>query len=94
VLDEHGNLDRVNPAFERVLGYAESDVIGKGLMHIVRVDDWAAFLRTFTAVEPAPVRLVRKGSGEVGVRMIAFRFKNQRGYLVLRPIGKSDVDTP
>lgn len=94
VLDDRGNIDRVNPAFERILGYAESDVTGKGLMHIIRVDDWAAFLRTFTSVDPSPIRLLCKVSGEVGVKMIAFRFKNQRGYLVMRPIGKSQTDTP
>ncbi len=94
VLDEHGNIARVNPAFERQLGYAEQDVLGRGLMHIIRVDDWAMFLRTFTSANPPAIRLLCKAHGEVGVRMIAFRFKAQRGYLVFRPIGRSQVDTP
>lgn len=88
VLDGQGNIERVNPAFERMLGYSESDVLGMAIIRLVKMDDWAAFLRTFTSTNPAPVRLLCKGQGEIGVRLVACRFKTQRGYIALRPIGR------
>ena len=84
VLDEHGNIERVNPAFERLLGRKESEVLGQGMMHLVRIDDWATFLRSFTSPDPPPVRLLKREQGEIVVRMIAFRFKGQRGFLAFR----------
>lgn len=86
VLDEKGNIERVNDAFERALDRQESEVLGQGIIHLVRMDDWAAFLNAFTAVQPAPFRLLRKDSGDVGVRLIACRFIKRRGFLVLRKV--------
>ena len=85
-LDEKGNISRVNPAFEKALGRAESEVLGQGLMRVIAIDDWASFLRSFTSVNPAPVRMLRKDSGEVTVKLIAFRFRASRGYLAFRPV--------
>lgn len=84
VLDGQGNIERVNPAFERITGYSESDVLGQGIIRLVKMEDWAVFLRTFTAVTPAPFRMLRKFEGEIAVRLMACRFKQQRGFIVLR----------
>ncbi len=88
-LDEKGNIKRVNPSFERLLNRRERDVIGLGMMHLIRVDDWATFLRNFTSVNPPPIRLLKAEHGEIAVRLIAFRFKAQVGYLVLRKIAET-----
>ena len=85
-LDERGNISRVNPAFERALNRREADVLGWGMMRLICIDDWAQFLRLFTSPNPPPVRLLKSGSGEIVVRLIAFRFKMQRGYLAFRPV--------
>lgn len=86
VLDERGNISRVNPAFERALNRKESEVLGQGMIRLIRIDDWATFLRSFTSPNQPVVRLLRKDSGEVSVKMIAFRFKGQRGFLAFRPV--------
>jgi len=86
VLDEHGNIERVNPAFERALDRKEAEVLGLGMIRLICIDDWAMFLRSFTSPNPPPVRLLRKESGEIAVRMIAFRFKGQRGFLAFRQV--------
>ncbi len=90
VLDEVGNISRVNPAFERALGRTEASVLGNELIRYVIADDLAKFIRSFdTTLSPAPVRLLKREQGEVTVRLLAFKFKRSdeglRGYLVLRP---------
>ena len=86
VLDAHGNISRVNPAFEQALERKESEVLGLGMIRLIRVDDWATFLRSFTSPHPPPVRLLKKDAGEIVVKMIAFRFKGQRGFIAFRPV--------
>lgn len=86
VLDETGNVERVNPAFEKILNRRESEVLGLGLIRLICIDDWATFLRSFTSPHPPAVRLLKKESGEVLVRMIAFRFKSQRAFLAFRRV--------
>jgi len=84
VLDKTGNIERVNPAFERELGRTEAEVWGMPLIRLVRMDDWARFLRTFTAIHPEPVRLMKKGEGEIVVTLAGCRFRQGRGFLILR----------
>lgn len=86
VLDDHGDIARVNPAFERVTGYAESDIIGHGIAQFVSIDDLAVFLRSFSEKHPPPFRLLHLGGGVVGCRLVAARFRAGRGYLVLRTV--------
>src|SRR5512139_930436 len=85
-LDENGNISRVNLAFQQVLGYYEADVFGVGFIRLVDVDDWAKFIRAFNTPESQPFRLLHNVSGEISVRLIAARFRNGKGYLVLRKI--------
>jgi PAS domain-containing protein len=84
MLDEAGNISRVNPAFERALGYRELDMLGVAMIRLVDVNDWAVFIRAFSAFETQPFRLLCSGEGEISVRLIAARFRAGRGYLVLR----------
>jgi PAS domain-containing protein len=86
VLNEHGNIERVNPAFERALERKEAEVLGLGMMRLICIDDWATFLRSFTSPDPPPVRILKREQGEIVCRMIAFRFKNQRGFLAFRRV--------
>jgi PAS domain-containing protein len=90
VLDEVGNISRVNPAFEQALARTEASVLGQEMIRYVLLDDLAKFIRSFdTAMKPAPVRLLKREQGEVRVRLIAYKFRKTdeglRGYLVLRP---------
>jgi PAS domain S-box-containing protein len=86
VLDEHGNIERVNPAFERLLDRKEADVLGLGMIRLICIDDWATFLRSFTSPNQPAVRMLRREQGEIVVKMIAVRFKGQRGFLAFRPV--------
>ena len=58
VLDEHGNIERVNPSFERETGYAESEVLGSGMIRMIVMEDWGKFLNAFTALNPEPFHLL------------------------------------
>jgi PAS domain-containing protein len=86
VLDEQGNIDRVNPMFERLLGRMEIEVLGMAIIRLVHVDDLAKFLKSFTQLQPEPIRLLRHPDGEIAVRFIACRFKAQRGFIILRRV--------
>lgn len=90
VLDEDGNISRVNPAFETTLGWAESNVLGQGIIRLVWMEDWAKFMHAFDVQQRNTVfHLLHSEQGVVSVNLIAYRFKRtdagQRGYLVLRP---------
>jgi PAS domain S-box-containing protein len=92
VLDECGNISRVNPAFERYLGRQEINVIHHEIIRYIHPGDLAAFIRSFdTSVAPQPIRMVRWDDGELVVKLLAWKFKRtdegQRGFLVLRPVG-------
>lgn len=84
VLDKQGGIERVNPSWERITGYTESDVLRNAIIHYVDVDDYARFIRGFTESHPEPFRLLHKGGGLVRVRLIACRFRQGRGFIVLR----------
>lgn len=86
VLDGQGNIERVNPSFESITGYAEADIIGHGIAQFVSIDDLALFLRSFSETYPRPFRLLHQGGGVVVVRLIAAKFRAGRGYLVLRTV--------
>ena len=97
VLDANGNVKRVNPAFERVLGRDESEVLGVPIVGLVHLVDMAKFMHSFSLIKSVyPFRLLKKSSGAVLVELIAFKFKRmdndtgRRGFLILRPI--RDVD--
>ena len=86
VLDKDGNIDRINPAFEKALNRTEAEVLGMGIIRFVMVDDWAKFIRGFSATHPEAVRMLCKESGEIMVRLVACRFKAGRGFIVLRKV--------
>ncbi len=90
VLDEVGNIARVNPAFEKCLERTEAQVLHYELIRLVHEDDLAAFIRSFDATtKPPRVRLLKREQGEIVVRLVAFKFtrtdEGLRGFLVLRP---------
>jgi PAS domain-containing protein len=89
VLDESGNISRVNPAFEQALNRLEPSVLRHGLISYIHPDDLAIFMHSFDpATSPIMFRLLRTGHGAVPVRLVAYKFKRtdagQRGYLILR----------
>ena len=86
VLDDKGNVKRVNPAFTKATGYTEAEALGRGLIRFIYMDDWAMFLRSFTSVNPASVRVLHKDGHNIRVKLIAFRFKSAHGYLAFRPM--------
>jgi PAS domain S-box-containing protein len=91
VLDHDGNVERVNPAFEKVLGRTESEVLGQAIIRLVVMEDWAQFMHSFDYItRAATFRLLHRDAGLVNVRLIAYRFKKmdagQRGFLILRPL--------
>ena len=78
VLDETGAIERVNPAFERITGYAESDVLRVPIIKIIDNRDWSKFLNSFSVKNPEPFRVLKKNSGTVEVRLIPpFLFKRR-----------------
>jgi len=91
VLDEQGDIERVNPAFEKILNRPEREVIGRPIIVFVYAEDFAKFMRAFNSIKHAePFRLLHRNYGVVAVRLVAYRFKKsveiQRGFLVLRPV--------
>ncbi len=91
VLDEQGNIDRVNPAFERILNRAEPDILGEPIIRLVFGNDWSKFLNAFSELQKGnKFHLLHKDAGLIKVQLTAYRFRQttlgQRGYLVLRPI--------
>ena len=82
-LDANGCILRVNPAFERILGYSEASVLGTPISNLMLADDLKS-----TSNMP---RLLHKGAGLVTVSMIDYRYKNtdagKRWYLILRQGG-------
>lgn len=86
MLDESGLIKRVNPAFVKHTGYKESEVLGRGIIQVIAAHDAAAFFRTFTSKHRAVVRLLHRHSGNVRVRLVAFRFRNERSYLEFRVV--------
>ena len=57
-IDVEGRYTRVNPAYRRVLGYAESDLLGKPLAHFVHTEDLETTAKTLRGIwgSEAPVR--------------------------------------
>jgi PAS domain S-box-containing protein len=86
MLDDQGNIERVNPAWSRALGYAEADMLGRGLARFVLMDDLSKFLNAFTSVTPQPFRLLHCEHGEVRARLVAWRHQNRHSYIILRSI--------
>ena len=78
-LDGGGNIMRVNPAFEKELGYSERDVIGKNLIEI-------AAMRDLDKLDPKAFRLLHKGGGEVIVRVEAWKYHRYCHYAIFRKI--------
>lgn len=76
-LDGGGNIMRVNPAFEKTLGYSEFDVIGKNLIEI-------AAMRDLSKLDPKAFRLLKKGGGELIVKVETWKYHNYCHYAVLR----------
>lgn len=78
-LDSNGCFIRVNPAFEKYLGYTESSVLGKPITMIM------------SPQQPnGNIHLLHYGGGLVTATLIDYRYKvtdnGKRWYLILRPI--------
>lgn len=95
VLDAQGNIIKVNPAFERALGYAEHEVRGTHIGQLVHTSDTAKFIRSFSLVSGVySFRLLQRGGGDVEVTMMNAQFVrvlNESGrecFLILRTVGR------
>lgn len=91
VLDEQGNIDRVNPAFERILNRTEPDVLGEPVIRLIFSGDWSKFLNAFSDMQRGNMfHLLHRDAGMIRVQLTAYKFKpteaGRRGYLVLRPV--------
>jgi PAS domain-containing protein len=96
VLDESGNILRVNPAFEKSLNRQEIDVLRNGFIRYVHQDDLAKFMHSFDDSSKAdPFRISKMEHGFITVRLSAYKFRRTedglRGYLVLRLIYDADA---
>lgn len=85
-LDEQGGVERINAAFERTLGYREANIRGHALIEFVVVADMAKFIRSFSEEFPQPFRMLHSWTGIVTVRLIKCRFRNGRGFVILREV--------
>lgn len=92
ILDQYGSIIRVNPAFEMRLNYAEADVLRHDIIRYIAVDDLAKFLHSFDFdTKPAIIRLLKREHGYIQARLVAYRFKESRGYLIFRPVVEGDT---
>jgi PAS domain S-box-containing protein len=89
VLDPAGNIAKVNKSFERALNRTRAEMYGQGLSHLVMSDDLAVFIRSFSEfvpVNPEPFRLLHKNTGVVTCKLIRWRARHKRSYIVLRRV--------
>lgn len=77
-LDGGGNVRRVNPAFERVLGYTERDVMGISLVTIISMRDIEIYAPLFV--------FLKKGGGLVTCQVVAWRTRNSQHYAIFRKV--------
>lgn len=85
-LDKDGYIKRVNPAFEKTLGYREANIINTMLMQYVSLDDLAVFIRVFfDKNRETTFRMLHSWTGIVTVRLVDYKFKkNDKGLVILR----------
>ena len=77
-LDDGGNIVRVNPAFERMLGYRECEVIDKSLILILDLQTMRQGEQKFN--------FLKRGGGEVACRIVAWKYKNRQHYAIFRRV--------
>ncbi len=75
-LNEGGDIIGVNPAFERVLGYREADVIDKSLILILSMP--------IASWNTPQIRFLKRGGGEVICQIVAWRYKWHQHYAIFR----------
>lgn len=75
-LDDGGNINAINPAFERVLGYKRNDVIGRSLILYIS-------MQSLNASPPRLCFLVR-GGGEIVFSIAAWKYRNHQHYIIFR----------
>lgn len=85
ILDANGILRYQSPSGKRVLGYADSDIVGKNVFEFVHPDDVYPVLEIFSAGKRA---LETTASAE-------FRFRHKNGqWIILESIGKNLLEDP
>lgn len=91
MLDEQGNISRVNDTFERELDRTEFSVLHAEMIHLIHDDDLAAFIRSFgMRFDQPPIRLLKRNGGDVVVRLIRAAFRRTDSgvcaYLIFRKV--------
>lgn len=74
VVDGQGNIERVNPAFERATGYHEADIRNTPVIQLARPE----------AYHPKILCVLHKNGGIVRCKLVAYRHRAQRVFLVMR----------
>lgn len=87
-LDKDGYIKRVNPAFERILGYRENSIINTMLIQYVSMNELAVFIRIFFDKDQVTIfHLLHSWTGLVAVRLVDYKFKkNDKGLVILREV--------
>ena len=86
-LDKDGNIAVVNPAFEKVLGYREENMLHKPIVHFVSIHDLSKFIRIFYDRDyRTPFDLLHCWSGVVTVRLVAYQFAPMKGVVIFREV--------
>lgn len=85
ILSVDGDIRYQSPAFYRLLGWAEGDVLGRNAFSFIHEDDRAATMAVFAET-------LRSGQES---RPVEFRFRRADGsYVMLESVGVSRVDDP
>jgi PAS domain S-box-containing protein len=75
-LDEGGNILRVNPAFTRILGFSETDVMNQSLILFLSIPS--------LHLDTPQITFLKKGGGEVNCRIVAWKYKHHQHYAIFR----------
>lgn len=89
-LDQNGEISRVNPAFIKRTGYAEIDVMGKGIAQLIEPYDLAKFIKQFR--QKPVVSLLHRETGRVRVKLVSYRFRMSYGFLEFRLWNKGESE--
>lgn len=86
VVNEHGEIFDCNPATERELNRAKAEMLSVPFMRFFYDGELLDFVQEFYKPRGRCFRMLRRESGEIQVRLIAFRSYRDYGYIVLRRV--------
>lgn len=75
-LNDGGDIIAVNPAFTKILGYAESDIINTSLITLLDLPMMKQGEQKF--------KFLKRGGGIVTCQIVAWKYKYQQHYAIFR----------